>query len=280
MNLTDAFCKGMKPRFGGFPCEHYDPSAEECHLIRKGEAREIFEKGRCDPSKMLMSAISKYFKVYENLVFGEHKAHKKDKNEYANFILDRISDRSMNLKKGYTLPILIGYIRKAARNEILRIFGKESLIRKICGRCVFLSLPKPHICQRPEILLTQEGKESHEPNPNYNKKRSASDKACKDGFKLFEPDISPDEASVADETETVFRKLEVRDIKKKLSGRYANNRIARRQYAVFTKFYQLLSDGLDPSTAITHIAKQLGVSERTVRNDLSAIKKIWEKNIS
>jgi len=193
---------------------------------------------------MLIAAISKYLKVYENLVFWEHKAHQKVRNEYANFIFDRLSGRDMNLKRGYTLPNLIGYIRKAARNEVLSIFGKEKLTRKTCGKCVFLSLPKPRICQRREIVLMQDGKESHESNPYYNQKRGASDRACKNGFKAFEPDVSlPDEAAdeTNDEAEKIFHKLEVGDMDRLLSGRYAKKQECKAAaYTSALCFYKIL----------------------------------------
>ena len=288
-DLVNRFCKGAGKDFRGSPCDHYDPSTNECRLLRQGKTKAVFDHGRCEPVKMLRSAVAKYMKHHWSII--EPKAHQQHAGDptyedgYATFISDRLLEklRDANLKKGYTLPVLIGYIRKASRNEVKEIFLKEELRRKACDQCAFLSQSKPHVCQKPENRVTTEsGEEVFKPNKHYGKKRNPSDRACEEGFTSFTEETLLNDPTT-DESGKIFFGMTVMDIHELLNQRieWAKDKNTKkrykRQHAVFTELLHLIDEGESNTQAKKQIADILGKDEKTIRNDLEEIKAFLKK---
>ena len=89
-DLIRLYCKGTGKRFRGDPCGHYDLFTDECHLLRQGKTASVFDQGRCEPAKTLKNAVERYLFKYRKLVYGKPEDHYKYKDEYIDFISDRL----------------------------------------------------------------------------------------------------------------------------------------------------------------------------------------------
>lgn len=268
-DLIDSICGGLGKRFKG-ACAYYDSLTRECRLLREGRIKDLLEqetKKNCDPFDMIQKAIDKHLK-------GEDE--KAEKNYISGLVHDKLR-RLGKLTEAYNLPVLREYINTTSEREV------RAFLKKTCGDCVYLSLSKPHICEKED-----------EPNPYHKEKRNPSDKAC-NGLKKFteEPISATDstdenEYSVTipdDKSNEIFSKLEVRNMMKLLADRIkegeteAKKKQYERQHTVLIKLRQLIIDEDSSLTdAIESIAEKIGKNEKTVRRDLKEIRNFLSDN--
>lgn len=295
MDLIRMICAGAGQRFGGVSCEYYVPFAGECDLLRQSALESIFEKGRCNPRGIMTSAVKRNLFRYKDLIHV---------GEYLSSIVFTLWNRlkSIRLKKGHSLAVLIGYINRAAYTEVILALQSEGLLaRKICGFCVFLSELEPHVCRRETIPLTNDGVTAPKENPFYLKERKTTDK-CQEGFRSYtllsvdedkdedaEDTHSPPLAETlgdpgsADKTEDRIEIEELKGFLKKRAAttKHANTRkIYKRQHNVFVSLYHYLSEGYSIPKAIQLIASKIGKNVKTIERDLDEIRAFLSREIS
>jgi len=173
-DLIILFCKGEG--FGGNCCEHYKIFTKECRLLIGRKLKEIFKEGRCEPPIMVKDAVKRNLYNYRDKIAPD---------EYIKpmvfEISERIKQRCLNCPK---LPVLKGYINRAAYTEVIRMLTDEGILPKgECGNCVYLSNSEPYICQREYIIVEGETIE----NPHYGEKKNPSSRLCKEGFEPLQP---------------------------------------------------------------------------------------------
>ena len=126
MSVIDQYCKENAERFNGKACEFDLPPTDECELL-KNETRlqTIFDKGRCQP-----------FELVKNIVKA-HLCSFKMPQEYDD-IVAHVTERVMqqHLKKGATLPVLMGFIKRVAACHIIDKFRQQGKDRKRFVRLV------------------------------------------------------------------------------------------------------------------------------------------------
>jgi hypothetical protein len=274
-DLIALFCKGEGKRFNGIRCEHYEIFTKECDLLKKDSMKDVFEKGRCKPSVMAENAVRR------NLFDYRDKINPKEDKGIAWEVCDIIKKKRLNTP---ILPVLIGYINKTVYTEVIRILiEKGILIKGECGKCIYLSLSKPYICQRADII--KDGKKFE--NPLYGEKRNPSDSACKDGFEPPEfnggDDVDIYEAEGTGEGFTIIidmQKLLIQRIKKAKDEN--TKKRYERQYAVFCRFLTLMQDGHSEKEALKIIAEKFDppVSVKTVERDMTEVRDFLKTKMS
>jgi len=295
MDLVRKICAGMENRFSGVICKFYVRLTAECDLLKKEKLDSIFKSGRCNPHRLLKSAIEKNLKRYQDVVHLQ---------EYVSSIAFLLSKRlkDIRLKKGHSLAVLIGYIKKAAYTEVILFLQKEGLLeKKICGNCIFLSELKPYVCRRENIEVIENGISELKPNPIYLKERNKTDK-CQEGFKPrafislnkdddhtgednFQPGVSEKLADVS-VVETLGDKLEIEEIgeilkKRATEAKHINTKkIYKRQHNVFINLYHYISEGYSVRKAIELIAIKIGKNVKTIERDLNDIRTFLAKELS
>ena len=258
MDLVRLICAGAGNRFGGIVCKFYVRLTAECDLLKKEKLDPIFKNGRCNPYRFLKSAIEKNLKRYKDVIHVQ---------EYVSSIAFVLSKRlkDVRLKKGYSLAVLIGYIKKAAYTEVILFLQNEGVLeKKNCGNCIFLSELKPYVCRRENVDAIENVVKELKPNPFYLKERNKADK-CQDGFKTYafvsinkdddqtgEDNFQPGTSEkLADHSanETLDDRLEIEKIGEILKRRATDTKhsntkkIYKRQHNVFVNLYQYISEG-------------------------------------
>jgi len=268
-DLVALYCKGEGGRFRGVVCKHYD--AKECRLLKGRPMKVIFDKGRCEPYRMLKAAVEQNLYRYNDRIDPE------DHTEPTTFLIcKRIRQNRLKFPK---LPVLMAYLKKAAYTGVIEILIEEGVLWKnICGNCIYLSVSKPHICQREHIIMDGERIE----NPHHGETRNPSSRACKEGF---EPHVFEDvlEIPVPPEPEPSGIIEEMKDALIKRIERETNKNVRRkyeRQYVAFCRFAMLIQEGYSESEALKKIAEALRVSLRTVERDMAEIREFFKAEMS
>jgi hypothetical protein len=295
MDLIRLICAGAGNRFGGIVCKFYVRLTAECELLKKERLDPIFKNGRCNPYRFLKSAIEKNLKRYKDVVHVQ---------EYASSIAFVLSKRleDMQLKKGYNLAVLIGYIKKSAYTEVIQFLQNEGLLeKKNCGNCIFLSEIKPYVCRRENIEVIENRVGELKPNPFYLKERNKTDK-CQEGFKPhafvsinkdddhsaednFKLDVS-EKLSDHSAIENIGDRLEIEKIGEMLKRRaidtkHSNTKkIYKRQHNVFVNLYHYISEGYSIRKAIQLIAIKIGKNVKTIERDIYDIRAFLSKELS
>jgi len=294
-DLIRMICAGAGQRYGHVACEFYVPLAGECDLLKQSKIETIFEKGRCNPRGIMSSAVKRNLFKYKDLI------HVK---EYLSSIVFTLRNRLKNirLKKGHSLPVLIGYINRASYTEVILALRSEGLLaRKICGCCVFLTESEPSVCTRGTVPVTNDGVTELKENPFYLKERKTRDK-CQEGFQSYTPlsaneekdDDSEDthklplaetlgNAASIDRSEDRIEIEELKDLLKKRAAttKHSNTKkIYKRQHNVFVSLYHYLSEGYSIPKAMQLIAAKIGKNVKTIERDLDEIRAFLSKEIS
>ncbi len=268
-DMVALFCKGKERRFRGIVCKHYDTDADECRLFRERPMRDVFEKGRCEPYEMLKRAVRRNLYGYSDRIAPEEHI------EPTTFLTSvRIKKKGLKHPK---LPVLKAYINRSAYNDVIELLMEEGVLwPSICGICVHLSVPKPHVCQREHIMV--DGKRIE--NPHHGETRIPSSQACKKGFEppVFEenfdiPGPEPD-SPVIIEMKTALTKRIKGETNKNVRRKH------ERQYVVFCRFVRLNQEGYSEREALERIAEVLGVSLRTVERDMAEIRNFLREVMS
>ena len=312
-DLIRSVCGGAEERFGGIPCQYYDLSTGECNLLKKGKMEEVFEKGRCQPSRMLTSSVEiqlelkrdLFDKVVPGKKYGYFTRAQKDYIKSIVFMIIARGLKEKKLKKGYDITFLKGYLNRCAYNEVQTIFKNEGLLVKklSCGKCVFLfeSKPRTYTCQRKKFEVIEKGEKRFEDNPFYEKARKASDAGCKWGWKPYrfetidehadrngEDSYSPKTPDALTNNETVKKSsdiIEVEAMKTMLRNRVKEAKQRSlvkqydRQYTIFTKLHSLLAEHFSIDEAIGIIAETIGKSKKTIKRDITGIREYFGNNM-
>jgi hypothetical protein len=295
MDLVRLICAGAGNRFGGVVCKFYVRLTAECDLLKKEKLDPIFKNGRCNPYRFLKSAIQKNLMRYKDVIHVQ---------EYVSSIAFVLSNRlkDIRLKKGYSLAVLIGYIKKAAYTEVIQLLQKEGLLeKKICGNCIFLSELKPYVCRRENIEVIENGVKDLKPNPRYLKERKKTDK-CQEGFKPhafisinrdgdhnvednFQSEVS-EQLSDLSAVENLGDRLEIEKIGEILKRRATDTKqsntkkIYKRQHNVFVNLYHYISEGYSVRKAIELIAIKIGKNVKTIERDINDIRTFLTKELT
>jgi hypothetical protein len=153
--------------------------------------------------------------------------------------------------------------------------------QQTCGICVHLSQSRQYVCKREPPSPKDEGSSSH-----YGKKRNPSDPACKTGFEPYTLETTA-------ETQTLDRSVDhptasnILEIVQELLANRAKTetgekrkRICERQYTVFCRLKQMLSQGVSRREAIETLVKELGESIKTIYLDIQEVHKfLATKNV-
>jgi hypothetical protein len=224
--------------------------------------------------------------------------------EYVSSIAFVLSNRlkDIRLKKGYSLAVLIGYIKKAAYTEVILFLQNEGVLeKKMCGNCIFLSELKPYICRRENIDVINDGATQLKDNPFYLIERKKTDK-CQEGFQShtfisMNGDKDHDSADnyntrISEKLEdfsTVEKsdnRIEIEEINEILKKRAINTKhkntkkIYKRQHNVFANLYHYISEGYSIRKAIQLIAAKIGKNVKTIERDIDDIRTFLNKEIS
>ncbi len=295
MDLVRLICAGAGNRFGGAVCGFYVRLTAECDLLKKEKLDPIFKNGRCNPYRFLESAIRKNLMRYKDIIHVQ---------EYVSSIAFVLSNRlkDIRLKKGYSLAVLIGYIKKAAYTEVILFLQNEGVLeKKMCGNCIFLSELKPYICRRENIDVINDGMRQLQDNPFYLKERKKADK-CQDGFQphtVVSINIDRDHDSADNYNSKISEKfedlstlensddrIEIEEINEILKKRAVDTKhkntkkIYKRQHNVFINLYHYISEGYSIRKAIQLIALKIGKNVKTVERDINDIRTFLNKEIS
>ena len=295
MDLVRLICAGAGNRFGGVVCKFYVRLTAECDLLKKEKLDPIFKNGRCNPYRFLKSAIEKNLKRYKDVI---------NVREYVSSIAFVLSKRlkDIRLKKGYSLAVLIGYIKKSAYTEVILFLQNEGVLeKKICGNCIFLSELKPYICRKENIEVMENRIGELKPNPFYLKERKKTDK-CQEGFTphaLVSINRDYDQTGednfqlgtsekLADRSalETLDDRLEIEEIgeilkKRATEAKHSNTKkIYKRQHNVFINLYHYISEGYSVRKAIELIAIKIGKNAKTIERDINDIRTFLTKELS
>ncbi len=246
-------------------------------LLIGRKLKDIFEKGRCDPSVMVKDAVKR------NLYDYRDKIEPAEYIEQMTFeISERIKEQCLRCPK---LPVLKGYINRTAYTEVIRMLIEEGeLLKGECGNCVHLSKAKPYICQGEYIRM--KGEETK--NSEYGKRKNPSSRSCK-GFEPppppepLPPDetVPPEPPEPPDETVILLETMKKSLAKRIESAENKNEkRKYERQHIVFCRFASLFYEGSSERDALKKISKELGVSLRTIRRYLKEIREFLETEMS
>ena len=297
MDLIRQYCAGAGKRFSEVVCEFYERFSAECHLLLQEKLELIFQKGRCKPRRLLESAINRNLASYKDDVVDLRKDLKKHVSSLAYIILKRLQDK--RLKRGYNLPVLIGYINRAAYTEVIQFIKKEGLLTKdrLCGSCSFLSEIKPYVCRRENIEVQVDGATEVKSNPFFKKERKNTDK-CLEGFQArlnLDKNIDVDDHDQTQISDTLqhsggieesINRMEIEDIKKLLNQRVTGARhqntkkIYKRQYSVFVNLYHYIHEGYSVRGAMQLIAEKIGKNVKTIERDFNEIKSFLAKEVT
>lgn len=279
-DLISLFCEG---KTGGFPrkCDDFIQFTKECRLLKEQEMAMIFERGRCTPYEMVKGAVKGNLRLYEHLLTPQDSI-----DHYLHALTFEIAERikARQLKQGWTIYFLKGYINRSVYCEVARRLEEEGIVPKgICGNCIHLSRSKHYTCERETIMLIEQGSEVE--NPYYGKKRKQSDPSCKEGFKPYTIENiddhtqldaieSPSPAPAPELLESIKTLLAKRA---KLEKGKKRKSIYQRQYMVFCDLKHLLGQGISRREAIEEIAAELGEHIKTIYFDIQDIKEFLEK---
>jgi hypothetical protein len=245
----------------------------------------------------LESAIIRNLASYKDEVIDLKTDLKKHASTLVFIILKRLQGK--RLKNGYNLPVLKGYINRAAYTEVIQFIKKEGLVAKnrLCGSCAYLSELKPYVCQRETIEVIVDGGRQPKSNPFYMKERKKTDK-CLEGFQArvsWEKNLDveghheseiPDTLQDAGGIEQSTNRMEIEDIKKLLKARATESRhtntkkIFKRQYSVFVSIYHYIHEGYSIREAMELIADKIGKNVKTIERDFNDIKSFLTKEVT
>ena len=121
-DLIADYCKGQS-RFPSW-CGDFDVFTQECDLLKASSLQAIFERGRCQPDEMVKAAARGRLAQFADRLPRDVRL------EYENVLPFELSEKikAQQLKKGYSLPILKGYINKTAYFEIPRALAKDGYL--------------------------------------------------------------------------------------------------------------------------------------------------------
>ena len=120
-DLIGEYCKGQS-RFPAW-CGEFDVFSQECDLLKDAPMQAIFERGRCQPFEMVKAAVRGRLAYFADCLPRDVKT------EYANALPVELAEKikAQQLKKGFSLPVLKGYINRTVYSEIPKILAKEGL---------------------------------------------------------------------------------------------------------------------------------------------------------
>lgn len=269
-------------------CEHYDPSAGECLLLRERRMDEFWEKGRCLPFGMLYRSVSdclsRLKRTYRYLPI--------DEAEDVDFGRLAARLRKQGLRREFNLTGWRKYVNKAVRREITWILAGRGLIprRTECGTCRHLTLSRPRVC-----LKTGESRK---------KSQTICDSYAWHSHMFVSADpealVVPGNLPVAgrrrgaggDGTETPATLLEDKEEGKRIflmrdalarraeaaeAGSVRKKRYER-QYEVFSNLLSLFSQGVPRKRVCTVLEEKTGIRVRTIRRDLEEIRLFLKNN--
>jgi hypothetical protein len=278
-DIIRKICGGAGNRFKHNACKYYDVSNGQCFLLLNHTLEIVFEKGRCQPDRLLKSAVKRNINSYKkqiDMLDGNYS--QKGHNNFYNLIeiiIFTLKKRLKNirLEKDYNFAVLKGYINKAAYCEVIRIMKAEGILEnKKCKNCIYLSKDKGTICMNQMAA-------------DYGKiKKSSSDRGCE---KFTPYEVNPSTLTDMEEyTETVESNSEniiiekidhakkikrIKDVLEKRSEEQKTNNVVR-QYEVFLAILKLLNSETKLSEITKTLAKKFNVSDRTIRRDIQEIK--------
>jgi len=284
MDLIRQNCAGAENR--GIVCKFYVRLTAECDLLKKEKLDSIFKNGRCNPFRFVEKAIRSNLKRYKDLIDV-----KKHVSSIAFVLSKRLKD--VRLKKGYSLAVLIGYIKRAAYTEVIQFLQNEGVLeKKNCGNCIFLSELKPYVCRRENVDAIENGVKELKPNPFYLKERNKADK-CQEGFKPHafvsinrDRDHDSTDSYNSEISEKLDNRIEIEEINEILKKRTTDTKhintkkIYKRQHNVFINLYHYISEGYSDRKAIQLIAINIGKNVKTIERDINDIRSFLTKELS
>ncbi len=244
-------------------------------LLIGRKLKDIFEKGRCDPSMMVKDAVKRNLYDYRDKIKpAEHI------EPMAFEISERIKEQCLRCPK---LPVLKEYINRTAYTEVIRMLIKEGeLLKGECGNCVHLSKVKPYICQGEYIRM--KGEETK--NSEYGKKKNPSSRSCKEGFQPFESVEDFEDIEITDD-DGVEEYISIIELMEKFLIKRIENETNRnikrkyeRQYMMFCRFVTLIQEDSSEKEALKKISKNLGVSLKTIARDFAEVREFLETEMS
>lgn len=121
-DLIADYCKGQS-RFPAW-CGDFDVFTQECDLLKASSLQAIFERGRCQPDEMVKAAARRRLAQFSDRLPRDVRL------EYENVLPFELSEKikAQQLKKGFSLPVLKGYINQTVYFEIPRMLAKDGYL--------------------------------------------------------------------------------------------------------------------------------------------------------
>lgn len=121
-DLIADYCKGQS-RFPAW-CGDFDVFTQECDLLKASSLQAIFERGRCQPDEMVKAAARGRLAQFADRLPRDVRL------EYENVLPFELSEKikAQQLKKGFSLPVLKGYINQTVYFEIPRTLAKDGYL--------------------------------------------------------------------------------------------------------------------------------------------------------
>ena len=121
-DLIADYCKGQS-RFPSW-CGDFDVFTQECDLLKASSLQAIFERGRCQPDEMVKAAARRRLAQFSDRLPRDVRL------EYENVLPFELSEKikAQQLKKGFSLPVLKGYINQTVYFEIPRTLAKDGYL--------------------------------------------------------------------------------------------------------------------------------------------------------